>query len=400
MEREPQPSEEAPDDWILISSDEPRGRGAFGTALATDGAELWIGAPGSTQGLPTTVRASAGHGQWERLQRWTSRTEVAGPDDVVVVDGVEVPIGQYLAKARGGLGRAMAVSDDVAVIGGAGRALVLRRTGELWGKPTWLVPEDADRGDDFGVSVALARGVVAVGAPGTDVADYAHAGAVHLFRLVDDDWVFTTRLSDSAPAAEARLGAVLAGQGDLLVAGTGRRTTGSGGPSAGFAVIFERVGEAMLPVHRVEALHKDAWAFGTTVAVDGDLVAVGGDAVVALHRREAAGWRALPQLSAPPVPEDLDRSAFARSMALRDGLLLVGEPASWQPEILGSAWLFSVDKAPRMVERWQVLDAPLSEGRFGDAVALGEGVAYVSDPARMVGVKATAGVVWRIPIPQ
>jgi hypothetical protein len=114
------------------------------------------------------------------------------------------------------------LGDDVAVLGalspftsGPGAAWVFCRSGGTWSEVTDLVGDDSLDGDDFGASLDLGAGLLAVGAP----ARLGESGAVYLFEA-GGAWPQVARIEGAHPAS--RFGASLAVAPDLLVVGAPR----------------------------------------------------------------------------------------------------------------------------------------------------------------------------------
>lgn len=109
------------------------------------------------------------------------RRDIGGPNNW----GVE---GVLLDTAPGipnRFGRAVAVGDNVAVVGdeGSERALLFQRSGDSWSFSRLLAPVNPEDGDDFGSAVAAEGDVVAVGARnGNNAVTPTNSGSVHLFQ--------------------------------------------------------------------------------------------------------------------------------------------------------------------------------------------------------------------------
>ena len=121
---------------------------------------------------------------------------------------------------------------------GTGAAYVYRRspTGD-WQPETTLVASDRDDGfqydQHFGEAIAVNGTVIAVGAPGYDDPQAGdNIGAVYIFEYDGHSWVESAKLTSSNTTPNAKIGRMLAFDGDLLVA--------SGSPEAGYVAIFQR----------------------------------------------------------------------------------------------------------------------------------------------------------------
>lgn len=121
---------------------------------------------------------------------------------------------------------------------GDGAAYVYRRsqTGE-WQAEATLIPSDQDDGfqydQHFGESIALNGTVIAVGAPGYDDSMAGdNTGAVYIFEYDGQTWMETGKIIPASPKPGAKFGSSLAYDGDLIAV--------SGSPEAGSAWIFQR----------------------------------------------------------------------------------------------------------------------------------------------------------------
>ena len=177
----------------------------------------------------------------------------------------------------------------------AGAAYVFTRTGGVWTQQAYL--KASNTGNLFGYTVALAGDTLAVGAPlessnatgvnGNDADNNApHAGAVFVFTRTGGVWTQQAYLKASNTNAGDRFGQGLVLDGDTIVVGARFEASAASGvnadqtdnnaPNAGAVYVFTRTGgvwtqQAYLKASNVGANQN----FGGTVAIAGDLVAVG-----------------------------------------------------------------------------------------------------------------------------
>ncbi len=184
--------------------------GGFGSLLATDGTHLLVGAPGP--------RAAA------------------GPVHTYTLDGLE-PLGQLSTDdlpERSSYGSALAVHNGFAYVGASGfdarvGAVFVFEFGEDgWTEIAPLRPVIAARNTQFGASILASDGGLLVGAPGAD------AGAGALYRVSDSQGMTQVTVLDSETAGEG------AGFGGSLAIADGVMAVGALGVDerAGAAVIF------------------------------------------------------------------------------------------------------------------------------------------------------------------
>lgn len=246
------------------------------------------------------------------------------------------------------------------------------------------------RNERFGESVALFGEWLAVGAHSAAVdvdgtmGLIQQAGAVYLYKLEGQEWVFKQRLVSDAPAGGGLFGLSVAMDGERLVVGE---------PSANFvdvlfrgakgrAHIFQLRGGQWEPV-RSETDPAAGTFFGFSVAVDRDRVLIGapgtsnnGKADQGLvHERSIMDENKRVSLFFSQLPAD---SALGWSVAARDGRVLAGAPGSVLKPVgarpPGAVVLFEQDKPPVSI---------MSEGSqdmFGHAVSLGAQRVAVASP--------------------
>ncbi|MFN8440185.1 MAG: Ig-like domain-containing protein [Caldilineaceae bacterium] len=148
-------------------------------------------------------------------------------------------------------------------------------------EPKKIYPTDGLNYGDFGVSVALADDLLAVGADWTDIGATAEAGAVYLFARNAggaDNWGQVKKLTASDGAAGDYFGYDVALSGDVLVVSAVKDDVG-GNVDQGSAYIFMRNAGGADNWAQVKKLLADDGAandwFGNAVDVDGDIVVVG-----------------------------------------------------------------------------------------------------------------------------
>lgn len=341
--------------------------GQLGAAVATNGEEIFAGAPTAdlaSLNSGAVYRFVQSDGDWDR-----QRLEVeAAPGDQ--------------------LGASLAFSEDLLVVGapapppgvGTGKVHVLRRTSGSWEEPlapgntetrdldgfavavdgkrvvvggalgdqgagaagaTWsfrcpdgdvcseeaeAVARDDLSGRRFGVSVALTKDRMAVGAPESDA---SFTGAVYLYRQTRSGWRQEQWLPSAYPGGG--FGSSVALEGSLLAVGAPQARSAAASGEAidypnGSVDLFVRRGSSwsfeatLAPPAEVVAL--SSVAFGTSVAIADGVVAVGapGSRTVHLYQKGAEGWTAEPGVLTAPV------EGFGAAVSLRGGVLAIGAP--------------------------------------------------------------------------
>ncbi|MFQ5413687.1 MAG: hypothetical protein ACE5E6_04430 [Phycisphaerae bacterium] len=218
---------------------------------------------------------------------WSQEAELTPPDG---------------APAGAGFGRAVAVSDDVAVIAWGTHALVYRFDGMDWVNEATLDPFGPSAGATFGDAVSVSGNVVIVGDPSTLIQD---TGQAWVYRFDGKQWVEEVRLVASDGDQQDRFGNAVSVRGDLALIGASNE------------------GNTGVP-----------W---------------GGTGAAYLYRYDplTLTWTEQTKFTSPdPVPGELDQ--FGRSVAIRsdENVLVIGtEPlVTGGPVVpVGAAYVFRFD---------------------------------------------------------
>jgi len=222
---------------------------------------------------PSNTRANAAFG-----------TSVALAGDTLVVGA------PY--ESSGASGVAASQSDTSAP--GAGAVYVFTRTAGVWAQTAYVKASNARSGSYFGTSIAIAGDAMVVGAEGessgvigdpNDTSAVA-AGAAYVFRRSAGAWTQEAYLKASNARFGAGFGHAVGLSSDTVVVGAyfeSSSTTGVDGDGtktdaskAGAAYVFDRTASLWKQSAYLKASNARAGAqFGGSVAVAGDLVAVG-----------------------------------------------------------------------------------------------------------------------------
>ncbi|WP_376694813.1 FG-GAP repeat protein [Wenzhouxiangella sp. EGI_FJ10305] len=201
--------ERSADGWKKVVELTPESAGErFGSAVAVDGDRILVGASGNVPAKDSPGSAylfERNGGQWQQAARLTP-SDGAGGDgfgDAVALAGDRALVGARFADLGG--------SDE-------GAAYVFEQDGESWREIAKLTaPEPSDR-DQFGHAVALADDLAVVGAPRVDEPE-RDTGAAWAFAPGEEDWILQKRLAPSTPGAYDRFGTALGAGGGLIVVG-------------------------------------------------------------------------------------------------------------------------------------------------------------------------------------
>ncbi len=368
----------------------------FGEAVAVSGDVIVAGVPGD-DAVPGTVEGSGAAYVFQRSENdpWR-QTRLAHASD---------------GQAYEGFGGTVAVSGDVIVVGasyaqdpsdllvGVGAAYIFQRdqgSAGGWGElPTILRPSNPTANDRFGWSVAVSGDVIAVGAIYQDSAG-SDAGAVYVFQRDQggaNQWGQVEILHASDAAANDYFGYQVSVSGDVIVAGAVYKD--GVGYNSGAAYVFQRGQGGSNHWGQVKILlAPDAAAgdnFGRSVAVSGDVIAVGahfedggvGDpyahaGAVHLFQRDEGGMNNWGQVKILHASDPQANAVFGVSVALARDVLVVG--ASSKNNYTGAAYVFQRDEGgPGAWGQVQMLGSDeLREGSlFGASVAVSRDVIVV-----------------------
>ena len=133
-----------------------------------------------------------------------------------------------------------------------------------------------DAHDGFGAAVALSGDTAAVGAPADDFEDVRDAGAVHVYVRDGRAWIEQGYLTAAQKAPWDRFGSSLALDGDTLVVGGDRFNDNSSALDRGDVYVFVRVGTTWTEqAHLLASNAQVGDGFGIAVAISGDTLVVG-----------------------------------------------------------------------------------------------------------------------------
>ena len=362
----------------------------FGTAVATDGTTIFVGAPRDD-------RDGADAGAVHVFARVGAGVRYEGR------------LAHPLATDGQAFGASLAVSDGWLVVGApsddelgddVGAVYAFRDDGEDW-VPAGRIrsPGPADDGD-FGARVAISGTNVVIGAPAR--VDELGSGGVWLYRRGDGDvWVFVSRLDAlerdlrPAPGAPADLGAAVVVSGPLALAGAPAQDAASG---AVYLWSYTGGPPSTLPPTLLTDAPSGA-RFGSAVATNGGDILVGAEGLGHVYPLLPGGATSLPGV--PIVsPEPNDR--FGASLGfVSPSVLAVGAPAASVDGVVeaGRLWVYDAafDGWSATPRTYAAPDATASLG-LGEAIAAGGGILVagaVGDDER----GTDAGAAWVILAP-
>lgn len=330
----------------------------FGTSVAIDGDFLVVGAPGvADQGQDSGAafvfeRTPAGWIQRARIlapngsnhDRFGIDVAISGDRIVIGADGddeVDFEAGAayvYRNTASGWIleqkllpgtadfgdhfGTSVAIAGDLIVSGSpgataaqtdAGAVFVFRRNGNLWQQEQRLTAPDASAFDAFGTSVTTDGIRIAVGATGDDDAG-SNAGAVYVFGFDTGSWMLEDKVIPLGSSSGDMFGKSVDIKADLLVVGSPSDDSFQAGSNAGSVYLF-RYDQAWSVFAKLLADDADSGdEFGQSVAIAGDLIAIGAPRDDALQSNAGAVYLFRPCTRDLDGDLDVDLGDLARML--------------------------------------------------------------------------------------
>lgn len=345
----------------------------FGNEVSLDGGSLLVGAWGDDHA--GGIDAGSAYVFVRSGLFWEEQTKFTTTDS---------PANQFF-------GALVAISGDTALVAAyrddtvatdAGSAYVFTRNGPTWSQQAKLMADDASAFDFLAINLDLQGDTAVLGAHQDDNERGANAGAAYVYARSGSAWGQQAKLTASDGNPEDYFG-VVAMSGETLVVGARFHDVG-GNPNAGAVYVYVR--DAATWTQQVKLTAHDPSAgdnFGTTLAMDGDLLAVAAPAddnqrgSVYVFRRSGSVWTLEAKLTAP---DRLPGDRFGDSVSVSAGQIVVGASRADVAGLAdaGSAYLFKKVGASWLPGIKMVAPIPLSDARFGNSVWLDEGTLAVS----------------------
>jgi hypothetical protein len=319
--------------------------------------------------------------------RLSANDPVAGSDfgRSVAIDGDLVAVG--------------AGSDTAGTVDNAGAVYLYERRGQDYSFEARLVAPDPTEGAEFGRAVAIQGNTVFVGARFAEVGDLAAAGAVYVYRKDMDEWTLEQKITSPEPENEDNFGRALAVQGDVLVVTARKENLGAN--DVGAAYVYLRQDGAW--AHATTLTADDATPggyFGQSVAVQGDLIAVGArnadpNAAGAVYVFEGSldDWTEVQKI-APFDGEADDQFGFA--VDLQGSTLAVGARRADLPGAnnAGAAYVYAREGGVFVLEAQLLADDPGAGAQFGQSIAIAGNTVVVGANRADVGEDQDQGAVY------
>jgi hypothetical protein len=258
---------------------------------------------------------------------------------------------------------------------------------ELWAFQQSLQPSVLQTGDAFGASTAMTGDQLVVGATG-DSTSSPRSGAAYAFaRDANGIWQETQKLAPTEVSSHARFGEAMAMRDGLLVIGAPDDSTSAS--LAGAAFVYEWTDGEWVEVARLVAPDTvPNGRFGKSVATDGNVVVVGAPFMDGLETRmgmafvftrNGASWRYVSNLVEPVHSQN---AQFGRSVALAEGVLVVGAPGVDAGETnTGAAYVYDMTTGLPVLQARLLPETAVAFGTLGAAVATDGRTIVAGSPA-------------------
>ena len=235
----------------------------FGYSVAIDGDTAIVGARVEDTGA---TNAGAAYIFTRSGSTWTQQQKIQASD----------------LEQNDYFGERVDISGDTVIVGAkledtggtsAGSAYIFTRSGSTWTQQQKIQASDAEASDQFGNSVAIDGDTVIVGAYQEDTGA-TDAGAAYIFTRSGSTWTQQAKIQSSDIEASDWFAEAADISGDTVIVGA--RLEDAGGTSAGAAYIFTRSGSTWTQQAKIQSSDIEASdQFGYSVAIDGDTVIVG-----------------------------------------------------------------------------------------------------------------------------
>jgi CxxC motif-containing protein (DUF1111 family)/subtilisin-like proprotein convertase family protein len=254
----------------------------------------------------------------------------------------------------------------------------IRNAGGSWLAPQRLVDPNPQQGSLFGISVAVSGDVAAVGASAGNVGSAIPSGRVYVYRRNSGAWVLESTLSAPSPAAGDKFGASVAIASGRIVVGVQEDHLTGGGSARIFERISNAWTQTATLVSTdlgpADFFGNSVSADGDLVAVAARRADVGGvfDRGSAYVFKRAANGTWTQQAKLEPPSSQSGDVLYGNSVCVRANRVVVGAHKFGMPSQLlrGKAFVFSTNGAAWSLEATLVAPDGAAGDQFGYQVCL------------------------------
>lgn len=354
------------------------GSDTFGQAVAILGSRALVGDPlpdRSQSDVPGKVYAFSLSGEtWSNTQTLTGSLANAGEPD-----GFGSAIAMY---GNGAVIGAPTRQNSLGVLTPAGAALYFEYSGSTWTERAVMIAGTVNEYNNqdhlFGKSVAIADGVIAVGAPGrmitngVGVATANRVGEAYIFEGSGTTWPQTKRITASDGADEDKFGSSIAVSASEVIVGSVGATLNN--TDHGAAYIYQKSSNWGGEVKIGTGSDVNAGSFGSRMSLSGNKLAVSDPTYdsskgrVYIFAKASGTWSLNQTISAPSSSQ----GKFGDSLALTGLKLVVGAPRETSESQVkaGAFYLFSSTGGNFSQVRRIRATTPLESEYYGSAIAM------------------------------
>lgn len=358
-----------------------KGQLKFGSAVSAHAQRVAVGAPGAE--IDNSNRQGAVYVFTKTASGWVASpplVQAEGPPRVGGRDerfGESVALfGDWLAVGASGAD----VTADGVSQQNAGAVYLYRREGQAWAFKQRLSSDKPAGGGSFGLSVAMDEGHLVVGEPGVNLLSLVlrnAKGRAHIFKLSEDTmspWTLVRSETDTASGTFFGL-SVAVDRDRVLIGAPGT----SNGAKADQGLVHERsVNDANKRASLVFGQLPAHSAFGWSVAARGGRALVGapGSALKAQAERPL-GVAVLYEEGAAPVPVNAEEMGGSLGYAVSLGEVRL---AAAEPDAQNKKGQVRVLDAALAMDDDVVADRRKDDDQFGFSIAFGAGFLAIGSP--------------------
>ncbi len=292
----------------LVASDASAGD-QFGFSVAMSGDYAIVGAQNGDSGMTDTGAAYI----YRRIDpdTWDEGVKIVADD----------------ADTFDRFGWSVAINGDVAIVGArfddeggdqAGAAYIFQRTGpgNIWDTGTKIMAQDAEKNDDFGISVAISSDFAVVGSTGNNNS----SGAIYIYKKnTNNTWSFHAKIPSHDAGSSDLFGISVAISGDYIIVGATLTEA---------AYIYLWTGSTWDFMKRITApIVTQGDFFGISVAIDGEYALAGawaaseGDGAAYIFKRSGSDWDSGVKIVASDAAVNAN---FGKSVSIKGDYAIVG----------------------------------------------------------------------------
>ncbi len=254
-----------------------------------------------------------------------------------------------------------------------------------WIEKTNVIPtKDLADGDLFGASMQVYDDILVVGALLSDEFGL-EAGGAYVFQRVEDAWVKIATLEPSLKMDKMQFGATVAIYGDLIAVGA-PQYRGDGQSFSGIVFLYEKVGGNWSDGIETCVLQMSepsiGGRFGRSLSIHQDEVLVGSTSIAHIFKKPASGWENMVETAKLIIPTGTYLGGSSSSLLLANNFAIIGSPDyTVDGAPIGATYYFK--KPDNGWETTDISTAILSTlpGRsmeFGHAVAVNDFELFIS----------------------